>query len=292
MIPKPPSPSLALQTLSHHPDAKSANAVPRAVVAFARTDRAGHVIARHSHERDQLVYAIKGVMSIEALNTVWTIPPSYGLWIPATVEHSVRMDTEVEMRTLYISSGVVPFPDNECQVRAISPLLRELIIRAVTISPLYDEYGPDGRLMQVIVDEIAQQVSAPLGLRFPSDKRLAELCQHVLDHLGESEPIGRLGSRVGLSERSVMRLFPQQTGMTFHAWRQQARLMRAFSLAEQNRPLGLIASELGYSSSAAFAKMFRRVFGASPRILLRATQGASVGSWKGRPWDDQHQGGV
>lgn len=253
----------------HHLDAKSANAVPRPVVAFARTDRAAHVIARHSHARDQLVYAIKGVMRIEALSTVWTIPPSFGLWIPAFVEHSVRMDTEVEMRTLYFERGVVPFAADECHVRSISPLLRELIIRAVTVPPLYDEQGPDGRIMQVIVDEISLQATAPLGLRLPSDKRLADLCNHVLEHLDQSETIRVLGRRVGLSERSILRLFPQQTGMTFHAWRQQARLMRAFSLAEQNRPLGLIASQLGYGSSAAFAKMFRKVFGTAPKSMLR-----------------------
>ena len=268
MNPKPPQALQPSKLPSHHPDAKAANAVPRPVAAFARTDRAGHVIQPHSHDRDQWVYAIRGVMSIEALDSIWTIPPSYGLWIPAHVEHSIRMDTDVEMRTLYFSPGIVPLPKDECQMRAISPLLRELIIRAMTIAPLYSENSSDGRIMQVIIDEIRQQAIAPLGLRLPTDKRLLELCWHVLDNLDQSETASQLGKRAGLSERSILRLFPLETGATFQTWRQQARLMRAFSLAEQKTPLGIIAGELGYSSAAAFAKMFKKSFGRSPRQML------------------------
>ncbi len=69
-------------------------------------------------------------MTIEALGSIWTIPSNYSLWIPARVQHSVKMDTQVDMRTLYLMTGVVNAPTDRCQVRAVSPLLRELIVRA------------------------------------------------------------------------------------------------------------------------------------------------------------------
>lgn len=242
--------------------------MPRPVSAFARANRVGHVIKPHTHKRDQLIYAIRGVMTIQTSDSIWTIPSSYSLWTPAHVEHSVKMDTDVEMRTLYFIPGTVLGSPNECQVRAVSPLLRELIIRAMTIPPLYDENGPDGRLMQVIVDEICGQQVMPFSLRLPKDRRLDQLCRYLLGSLDESESIGQLGDKVGLSERSIIRLFPLETGMTLHHWRQQARLMRAFALAEQGKPLGAIANELGYSTPSAFAKMFRKMFGQSPREIL------------------------
>ena len=152
MNPKPPKRPKSSDALSHHANSLKANEVPRAVTAFARKDTAGHVIKRHSHERDQLIYAIQGVMTIEALGSIWTIPSNYSLWIPAHVEHSVKMNTAVEMRTLYLQPGTVKAPSDECQVRAVSPLLRELIVRSMVIPPLYDVSGADGRLMQVIVD--------------------------------------------------------------------------------------------------------------------------------------------
>ena len=140
----------------------------------------------------------------------------------------------------------------------------------MTIPPIYDESGPDGRLMQVIVDEVGGQKAAPFSLKLPKDRRLEQLCRHLLSSLDQSESIGQLGAKVGLSERSIVRLFPQETGLTLHRWRQQARLMHAFALAEQGKPLGSIANELGYSTPSALAKMFRKIFGQSPRDVLSA----------------------
>lgn len=270
MNPRPPKNPQTPKSGSHHADSTAANAVPRPVSAFARTDKAGHFIKPHAHERDQLIYAIRGVMTIRTLDSIWTIPPSYSLWIPANVEHSVSMDTAVEMRTLYFKPGVVAAPPDDCQVRAVSPMLRELIIRAMTIPPLYDESGPEGHLMQVIVDEVSRQEAMPFSLKLPKDRRLEQLCRHLLSALDESESIGQLGAKVGLSERSIIRMFPLETGLTLHGWRQQARLMRAFALAEQGKSLGVIAGELGYSTPSAFAKMFRKIFGQSPREILSA----------------------
>lgn len=210
-------------------------------------------------------------MTIRTLDSIWTIPPNYSLWIPAHVLHAVKMDTEVEMRTLYFQQGVIAAQSNSCQVRAVSPLLRELIIRAMLLPPLYDANGPDGRLMQVIVDEVCRQESVPFSLKLPKDRRLEQLCRHLLDSLDQSESIAQLGIKFGLSERSIIRLFPLETGLTLHRWRQQARLMRAFALAEQGESLGAIAGELGYSTPSAFAKMFRKTFGQTPREILSDT---------------------
>jgi AraC-like DNA-binding protein len=271
MNPKQPKtsrpPSLS-KSLSPHPDSSTANSVPRQVSAFARRDGAGHLIKPHAHDRDQLIYAIRGVMTIEALGCIWTIPPSYSLWIPARVQHSVKMDTQVDMRTLYLTTGVVDAPADKCQVRAVSPLLRELIIRAMEIPPLYDEQGADGRLMQVILDEIQRQQELPFSVKLPTDRRLVQIARHMMRSLDESVPIVELGRRAGLSERSIIRRFPAETGLTLHRWRQQARLMRAFVLADEGHSIGAIAQELGYSTPSAFAKMFRKVFGQPPRDFL------------------------
>ncbi len=271
MSPKPPKrlrSTVPAKSLSPHPDASTANAVPRPVSAFARSDQAGHLIEPHAHDRDQLIYAIRGVMTIEALGSLWTIPPNYSLWIPARVQHSVKMDTQVEMRTIYLTPDLVHAPVDKCQVRAVSALLRELIIRAMEIPALYDEQGADGRLMQVIVDEIQRQPELPFSVKLPSDRRLEKIARYMMRSLDESMTIAELGRMVGLSERSIVRRFPEETGLTLHRWRQQARLMRAFALAEKGHSIGTIANDLGYRTPSAFAKMFRKVFGQSPRELL------------------------
>ena len=150
----------------------------------------------------------------------------------------------------------------------VSPLLRELIVRAIKLPRLYDESGIGGRVMRLILDEIASLPPQPLGLRMPHDPRLLRLCGLLLRDLSSPGSVAKLGSSVGLSERSIMRLFPRQTGLSLRRWHNQARLLRAFELFEQGRSVTSVALEVGYSSPSAFSKMFRRAMGKAPMAML------------------------
>ncbi|MBC7939455.1 MAG: helix-turn-helix transcriptional regulator, partial [Chitinophagaceae bacterium] len=68
----------------------------------------------------------------------------------------------------------------------------------------------------------------------------------------------------GAGVRTVARLFRQQLGTSFGPWRQQVLLARALTLAAQGKPMGVIASELGYASASAFTAMVRRSVGEPP----------------------------
>jgi AraC-like DNA-binding protein len=266
MRPKPPK---LQRRPGAHTDAAAANRVARPVSALANSYPRGHVIAAHRHPRAQLIFGLHGVMSVHAAGSIWTVPASHALWMPPGVEHEVQMASPVEMRSLYFDPRALRGTPRECQVLFVSPLLRELIVRAMEIPPLYDERGRDGRVMRLIVDEVAALRAEPLALRMPADPRLARLCERVLDDLSATLSMASLGRGAGLSERSIMRLFPAETGLTFGRWQQQARLMQAFALFDQGLSVTQVALELGYASPAAFTKMFRRLLGAPPRVLIR-----------------------
>jgi AraC-like DNA-binding protein len=245
----------------------AAQAVPRPIAALADSLAAGSVIPPHSHRRAQLVFAVKGAMTVQAAGSLWSLPPSHALWIPAGVVHRIRANGAVEMRTLYIRERHASRVKRDCHVLFVSPLLRELILRAVELPRLYDERGMGGRVMKLIVDEISRLPPRPLGLRMPRDPRLLRLCAPLLRDVSGGGSIAQLGAGVGLSERSVMRLFAKETGLSFRRWHQQARLLKAFELFEQGRNVTRVALEVGYSSPSAFAKMFRRALGRAPREM-------------------------
>ena len=268
MRPKPPPLRRRPGALA---DPVAANRVARPVSALANSYPRGHVIAPHCHPRAQLIFGLHGVMTVRAAGSMWTVPASHALWMPAGVEHAIRMDSDVEMRSLYFETRRTRGTPRECQVVFVTPLLRELIVRAMDIAPLYDERGPDGRVMRLIVDEIAATRPEPMSLRMPADPRLRKLCDRALGDLSASSSIAALGGEVGLSERSVIRLFPAETGLSFGRWLQQARLLRAFALFDEGLGVTQVALELGYSSPAAFTKMFRRLIGVAPREFLRGT---------------------
>jgi AraC-like DNA-binding protein len=238
------------------------------VVTLADSLARGAVIPPHSHKRAQLIFAVQGTMTVRAGGGLWILPPSHALWVPAGVVHQIRMGGPVEMRTIYVEPQHAQHVRNECHVLFVSPLLRELIVRAMELPPLYDEGGMEGRVMRLILDEIASLPAQPLGLRMPSDPRLARLCELVLRDLSAPASIARLGAEAGLSERSVIRLFPEQTGLSFSRWHNQARLLKAFELFDEGQNVTHVALELGYSGPSAFAKMFRRTMGKAPMAMM------------------------
>ena len=207
-------------------------------------------------------------MTVQAAGSLWILPPSHALWIPPGMVHEISMSGPVEMRTLYVEPGSARCVGNDCRVIFVSPLLRELIARAMDLPRLYERAGMQGRVMTLILEEIAQLPARPLGLRIPRDPRLAHLCRLLLRQLSSRPSVRKLGSMVGLSERSVIRLFPRETGLSFRGWHNQARLLRAFELFDSGRTVTSVALEVGYSTPGAFSKMFRRTLGRRPAHMM------------------------
>ena len=243
--------------------------VPRPVAAMAKPFPDGFLIERHHHLRAQLLHAVSGVMTIETDDGAWLVPPDRALWIPPQVAHQIRVAGELEMRTVYVRSDASAHLPQECRVLAVTPLLRELVVRATQLPVLYDEAGSEGAVMKLILSEIKSSRSLPLHLPMPRDRRLLKLCRLVTDDLAATHSREHYAARVGISCRSLTRLFQLQTGMGFLHWRQKARLLAALQRLGSGESVTAVALELGYRSPSAFTAMFRRVLGASPRELLR-----------------------
>lgn len=246
--------------------------VARPVAAMAKEFRDGAHIAPHTHERAQLIFAASGVMTISTPHGTWAVPPQRALWMPSGTVHEIRMAGAVSMRTLYVNPdadrGRLPAAT---RVIAVSPLLRELVLRACALPLLYDEAGPDGRIMMLILDEIAALPSLALDLPMPRDPRLQALCRGLRADPGDARTLDDWAHAAGASARTLARLFQKETGLSFADWRQQARLLAAVARLAAGQPITRIALDLGYESPSAFAAMFRRTLGAPPsRYFLDA----------------------
>src|SRR5215472_17018298 len=101
-----------------------------AITTLTRDYPARQVVPLHFHDRDQLVYASRGVMTIQTEAGTWAVPPHRAVWIPAYVPHTIKMSGVVAMRTLYLRPRLVRRLARSCCVINISPLLRELILHA------------------------------------------------------------------------------------------------------------------------------------------------------------------
>lgn len=238
--------------------------VPRAVAAMPKDFAAGFEILPHHHERAQLIHATVGTMRVSADDGVWIVPPQRALWMPAGVRHAIAILSATTMRSLYVRDDVAAFMPRSCHVMSVSPLLRELIVRATELPVRYDEDGPAGHVVALIISELRGLQSLPLQLPMPRDARLRTLCKALLAAPGDQRPLEAWAETINTSARTLARRFQSETGLSFGAWRQQARVLDAMGRLGGGEPVTRVALDLGYESVSAFSAMFHRATGTSP----------------------------
>lgn len=253
--------------------------VARPVRAKTRRLQPDSEIQPHSHPWAQVAISICGVARITAGHSTYLVPAWRAVWIPPNVEHLVTVIEATELRTLYLHQQAdAPGPGvsaelsdawRQCRVLEVSPLLRELVMQMDVgldgeVLPCADLLARERRLGELVLDELRRAAPVRLGIELPQDKRLRSLCEAVLADPSRHATLDGWAAESAASPRTVARLFRQELGTSFGPWRQQVLLARALTLAAQGRPMGLIASELGYASASAFTAMVRRAVGQPP----------------------------
>jgi len=220
----------------------------------------------HRHPEAQLLYAVTGLMRLVTANGAWVIPPTRGVWIAPMIEHEIFMSGEVRMRSLFIAAEHCPANLDNCCVLAITPLLRELILRATQNA----QHAAKPLIQQLMLEEIATLENLPLHIPMPRDRRLQAICKALLKTPDHSNTLEDWAQQVGASSRTLARLFNQEMDMSFNAWRQQVRLMEALPRLLGGDSIQSVANSLGYGSARAFSAMFSRLLGENPREYLTA----------------------
>lgn len=243
--------------------------IARPVGGMARDLPDRFFIDYHEHVRGQLIYAITGSIVVTTEKGTWVVPPLRAVWVPPRVRHCMYAVGAIEMRTLYFDVDRSPLLSSDCCVISVSPLLRELISAVARMPVEYTLGSRDAVVVDLLFHEIRPLGIEPLHLPMPSDERIARICRWILANPAEETSVCAWSKVVGASERTIIRLFPEQTGMTFTRWRQQARLLVAVQMLSAQRPVTDIASSLGYDSTSAFSAMFRKALGCTPTEFFK-----------------------
>lgn len=226
---------------------------------------------QHSHPWGQLSFAVQGVLQIETATARYLAPPNQAVWIPAGISHGVSCSQNTQIRSLYIEPAAVNLSALACQVLQINPLSKELINAFSYLPEKYVEASADGRLVAVLLDQLAAATTSQLSLPWPKDRRLKKLCQLLASEPSTNLTLEELGFKLGVSSKTLTRLFLQETGMNFRQWRQRCRILAALPLLEAGLRITDLALACGYSSQAAFAAAFKEQLGVSPTQYLQQT---------------------
>jgi AraC-like DNA-binding protein/quercetin dioxygenase-like cupin family protein len=255
------------------------HATARPMAAMEIDYPSGSSTGAHAHPRGQLLYATEGVMIVRSAAGSWVVPPNRAVWLVAGIDHDVRMCGDVKIRTVFVDPKIAPgLPEASCVV-AVSNLLRELLVAAMRVPLDYAPDSRDERLMRLLLDELHKVDTLPLHLPMPHDARLRRICEALVAHPDDPSTAEDWAERIGVTPRTVHRLFSAQTGLTFGQWRQQARLLFALERLAAGERIIDVALDSGYASQSAFSAMFRRHFGMPPSVFYRErpTAGAPLG---------------
>jgi len=244
--------------------------IPRSVVVTANDYAAGTTFPEHAHGRGQFAFASRGTISVSTPHGRWLVPPQRACWVPAGVRHEMTMTGPVTMLNTFVAGDAAleaGLPE-QCGVYGVSALLRQLIDDAIDLPALYDVDGRAGKLMALLVAEIATMPRLSLHAPLPADARLAKVCRHLLASPSIAADLDQVAADAGVSRRTFTRQFRAQTGVSFAAWRQQVCMLAAIARLSDGQPVTRVALDLGYASASAFTSAFRRILGDTPSRYL------------------------
>ena len=245
-------------------------AAPSPFRTFRGANARGTAFALHGHDDAQLIFAASGTMQVYTTSGRWLVPPQLAVWVPARVLHEVAVlsDSEHWMIHWHPAAAWEWAPaaslDRAFALR-VTPLLRELIFAAFEADATPDKTE---LVVRLILHELTETPDAPTFLPLPASaigRRVADL---VLADSRSQLDIGERASRAATSVRTISRLFPVETGLTYKAWRQRARIVLAIDQLSKGSAISKVAVDAGFASTAAFCFAFRQVTRMTPTTFL------------------------
>ncbi|ABC23923.1 AraC family transcriptional regulator [Rhodospirillum rubrum] len=241
------------------------------VIAAAGSQGRELVSPPHHHARGQLFGSTRGLVSVSVEAGVWVVPAIHAVWLPPNHVHWGRSHGPFDGWSVYIAPAACQdLPSSPCTIRT-SGLLREAVLRAATwpLEPFVPLDEQKAHVAAVLLDEIRNLPVEPFGLPLPRDPRLERIARALIADPADERDFEAWARWAAISPRSLGRRFVTETGFTFTAWRQRARLMRSLEMLATDLPVTTIALDLGYATASAFISLFRRTFGETPAVYRR-----------------------
>ncbi|WP_138467751.1 AraC family transcriptional regulator [Poseidonocella sp. HB161398] len=231
-------------------------------------DRGGRLPAAPLRAEVRVLFCFDGLMRVATPAGHWFIPDRCGIWLPPGTAPELDFSGRMEVQCFAIAprfaarTGLPPRP----AVLRATPLIRGAGRRLMPPTGQESPLGPAEarRLCWVLLDEIARLERPELHLPGAGDPRLARVMARLMAHPAEAGNLARLAQGVGSSERTLGRLFAQETGLGWRDWRDRLRLVLAVEGLQAGRSSTELAHWLGYSTPSAFVAAFRRQSGMTP----------------------------
>lgn len=243
--------------------------LPVPVMFRSAVSPADGLYPHHQHAWGEFVYSFRGVMEVKLADHHYLAPPQYGIWLPPCIEHVGLNRQESHHCSLYVSpAACAAMPAEPCAL-TVSPLVRALLEHLRDHPPALAPSAEDGRLMHVLLDQLAHSPCTHSYLPLSNDPLLAPVLQALETDPSDNRTLAEFALAANTTERTLARRCERDLGMSLVEWRQRLRVVRALPLLEAGQKVEAIAFDLGYGSASAFIAMFKRLMGVTPDEFRR-----------------------
>ncbi|WP_279048372.1 AraC family transcriptional regulator [Cedecea davisae] len=183
----------------------------------------------HAHEQAQLIYPVSGVAKIRSEQNVWVVAPGHALWLPGRLPHGLDAIGKVLTHNLYMTPA-------------------------------------DAQRASLLHDLLRLQDIALCHITLPHDRRIRQLCDALCSALSLRETLAWWGKQVGASERTLARLFREETQLSFTEWRQQMHLVEAVCHLARGTTISNLFSTSAMPAAARLSLCSGKSWGFPPEV--------------------------
>lgn len=226
----------------------------------------------HFHDVHEIEYACRGIVEVETEAGHYLLSPHQAAWIPASLHHKTTLNAGAQTLAVLFEPRLVAMPGDRVRIIAVSPLLREMMLYSVRWPISRTESGVEAdSFFQTLGYVVAGALDdeRPLNLPVATDPVVTAATDYTRAHLDhvKARDVTRA---VGISERTLRRLFSTHLGMSWRSYLLRARVLRSMAmLAESDRSILEVSIAVGFEDAGAFARSFARHCGETPSAYKR-----------------------
>lgn len=232
----------------------------------------------HFHDVHEIEYACRGMVEVRADAGHYLLPPHQAAWIPAGLRHQTTLNAGAQTLAVLFEPGLVPIAGDRVRIIAVSALLREMMLYSARwpVSRPESSAAADS-FFQALGHVVAGALDdeRPLHLPASADPVVTAATDYTRAHLSHVT-VSDVTRAVGISERTLRRLFSTRLGLSWRSYLLRARVLRAMALlAEPDRSVLEVSIAVGFDDAGAFARSFARHCGETPSAYKRRITEAS-----------------
>ena len=230
----------------------------------------------HFHDVHEIEYACRGMVEVETEAGHYLLPPHQAAWIPAGLHHQTTLNAGAQTLAVLFEPRLVPVAGNRVRIIAVSALLREMMLYSARWPVSRTEPGAEAdsffQALGYIVAE-ALDDERPLNLPVAADPVVTAATDYTRAHLDRAT-VSDVTHAVGVSERTLRRIFSTHLGLSWRSYLLRARLLRSMALLTQpDRTVLEVSIAVGFDDVGAFARSFARHCGETPSAYKRRISG-------------------